>query len=288
VPVLESDDERAIPSAALEQQQRGTEDLVADRVTVERLYPSRERLWQRNGEKRAYIGQEFVGLLGKQRPHAGVDLVPPCALLIALVDEETTADYLTERPVAQGAPERQAVALQPSQATIEGQPPSLLQQPGLSEPSVPDKADHATLTLHPQAFERCINDGDFSLAAKKRLPVLAERIGPLRTLHRVGCQQLVDRDRLRLAFQQPQAKSAEVRVRLGGSPHRISNQDFARARPSLDPRSDVGRVADGGVVHAKVLADAPHDNGAAVQPHADTQASIARGEAVGVERFSYG
>jgi hypothetical protein len=53
-----------------------------------------------------------------------------------------------------------------------------------------------------------------------------------------------------------------------GRLHHVADADAARQRTLLQARGDVGGVADGGVVHAQVVADAPHHHRARVQTHA--------------------
>ena len=51
----------------------------------------------------------------------------------------------------------------------------------------------------------------------------------------------------------------------------LGDQDLARRRRLLEPRRDVGRVSDGGVVHTEIAADATDDHEPGVEPFSDIE-----------------
>ena len=59
-------------------------------------------------------------------------------------------------------------------------------------------------------------------------------------------------------------------------PRCLTHQNGAGLGDLLQPRGQIGRVADGGVVHAEVVTDPADDHRAAVESHPDGQSGAFR------------
>jgi hypothetical protein len=67
------------------------------------------------------------------------------------------------------------------------------------------------------------------------------------------------------------AEIGETKVRFSGAPCRIADADRAGVGVPLQTRGEVGGVADGGVVHAQVVADLADHHRTGVQANAQSQ-----------------
>ena len=52
---------------------------------------------------------------------------------------------------------------------------------------------------------------------------------------------------------------------------RFRDADLPRRRRLLEARRDIGRIANGRIVHAQVVANGPDDHQPGVEPHADRE-----------------
>ncbi len=81
--------------------------------------------------------------------------------------------------------------------------------------------------------------------------------------------QLVDRHRSREPLDGDDAEGLHGDVALGETEGMLGQEDLAGRRELLHAPRQVGRLSDGGVVHAQVAADRADHDLAGVQPHAN-------------------
>ena len=81
-------------------------------------------------------------------------------------------------------------------------------------------------------------------------------------------QQPMGDDRVGLALHLQRREALAAHGALDETLRRLADQHGAGLGGLLEPGREVGRVAHRGVVHAEVVADAPHDDEPAVEPHA--------------------
>ena len=265
VQVLDDDQQRP-PAAGLEQHetqrvQRALAHALQRRV-VERgeAVLDAEQLQQ---QRRALLGVQPQRL--QRRARLGRHRVRR----VALLDAALAAHEIEDRQVGNRRAVRAAARLQRRHLDAAERAPELVEQPRLAAAGVADDAHQAAapgLRLGQQLAEPAQLALAPHEAPERALGGVLE--GRLPRRH---ADDLVGGDRIALALdgertgrQQPQLAPHQTRGGLG-------DQDLAGRGGLLQPGGDVGRVADGGVVHAQVVADGADHDEARVESHAHGQ-----------------
>jgi hypothetical protein len=98
-----------------------------------------------------------------------------------------------------------------------------------------------------------------------------------------GARELEDLDRLLHALDRHRPVPLDLDIAVGQPAGGVGDQNGARPRELLHPGGQVGRLADGAVVHVEVAADRADDDVARVEPHADLHVhALAAAQLLGV------
>ena len=192
---------------------------------------------------------------------------------VPLLDLEAGPEDLEQRQVRCAVAIGRALALEPRDRLTLQRLPELEQQPRLADTRLADDTH------------------DLALPGSRALPALAEeaqlppstRQGTQPALHadleaaapRAPPRDVEDPHRLGPALDGDGPQRLGADVALHGPVRGLGHEHVAGLGERLQARRQVRRVADGGVVHAQVVADAPHDHRSGIdaepQPEIDTQ-----------------
>src|SRR5437016_1098902 len=201
-----------------------------------------------------------------QPAHAGLELLDLVALGLALLQPEGRLEELDDDVEWQRGAVGQAVALDIREGRLEPLALELVEQSRLADAGLAhDRDDLAAAAPGPLA----------ALAQKRELPgapdqrheppldrdLEARAPSPLPG-DRPGADRMVD------PLDAPHATILGEEVAAHEPMRGLTNQDSARRRVRLQPRRQIDRLALCRVVHAEVVADLPHNDGARVQPDA--------------------
>src|SRR5438132_2006282 len=201
-----------------------------------------------------------------QPAHAGLELLDLLAFGLALLQPEGRLEELDNDVEWQRWAVGQAVALDIREGRLEPLALQLVEQARLADAGLAhDRDDLAAAAPGPLA----------ALAQKRQLPGapdqrheppldrdLEARAPPALPGDPPGADRVVD------PLDAPHATILGDEVAAHEPMSGLTNQDSARRRFRLQPRRQIDRLALRRVVHAEVVADLPHDDGARVQPDA--------------------
>src|SRR5262249_45072787 len=193
-----------------------------------------------------------------------------------LLDPEVLAKLVHDRQQRVGLAERDAAALEPRRrlARRRQSPVEFEQQPRLADARLAgDEHDLPAPLANP--IEALHERGELLIAPDQRgEAALALDVEP--SLPAPGAHDLERMDR-RVALYRQLAQVECLEVSRDQPMRRGAGQHAARLRALLQARGDVGRVADGRVVHAEIVADFPHDDRTGVEPDPHLEAPLEPG-----------
>ena len=164
------------------------------------------------------------------------------------------------------AAEGQATPLEISDRPAGQRVPELEEQPRLADPGFADDAHHLSasgLHLDLQGAQRADLPGTSDELAQGTLAARLQRRAAL-----AASDDQVDGHWHRPAADLHRALGLELRVATDELRRGVADHDGAGFGHLLQAGRQVGRVADGGVVHPEVVADGPHDDEAGMKPEA--------------------
>ncbi len=287
VQIFHQDDERVAPAAAQRHLPQEGERAGLDRLRA----LAREGLGPLpHAEQMQHVGRARVGVdadLAQARAHLGHD----GGRRVRLGDAAVLADDLEHRQIGHRLAVGRAVALEPRDAAAAQPAAELPQEAGLAHAGLSHHAHHLPAPGL-RAREQFLQVLELALAADQR----GERRPGGRVEARAARPQpehAIRRHRLRPAAHRQRPHRLESHVALGEPGGGLAHENAARIRQLLESPRDIGGVADGGVVHAKVIADGAHHHETGVDPHPDGQRGSAGGgelahPALNVQRGQHG
>jgi len=159
--------------------------------------------------------------------------------------------------------ERDAASFHPA-SLVTDEPTKLVHQARLPDSGLPNDEHH--LALPGSRFLEAVPEGgQLTLTRDEdRQTPFGLDVEPAPRL--AGRHDLPRRRRLRLALQAELPERAHVKETSGQTVSRLGDHNRARLRHLLEARGDVRRVADGRVIHPKVVPDAADDDQPSVEP----------------------
>ena len=251
---------------------------------VERANSRRQMRRQRQCEQRADVGQQLFGRRAEEALDAGLQLAEGRSLVVRIVDVEATSKHLAKRPVAERAAERHALAFGPLQASAARVQARLVEQPRLAQAGLADETEEAA-NAGLDAFDALVGRSDLGASSDHRNDAGGRRsvLRFMRVVRAADAHERMDGERFGLALERPRAHRHAFDKGIDGAEHAVADENRPRLGLVLQPRRDIRRVADGGVVHAQVVADlADHDH-ARVQPDAQPQWRLAVRHRTGID-----
>ena len=173
-------------------------------------------------------------------------------------------------PIGKRASIRHAVAFEPFDPLVAERRVELVEEAGFPHPRLADHAHDLPVTCL-DASEAIVQEGELAAAAGE-LGQAAGRAHLEPAPPPTASSDPIDDHRLALPSDLDATQRLAEDVALDESMRRLGHQDRSRLRLGLHARGDMGGIADRGVVHAQIIADAADHDRTGVDP--DTQSEL--------------
>ena len=230
-------------------------------TALPRAHRGHRRVPRIHGEQGPQVWRH-PGDLPAEGGDAALDLQDDGGSRVALLDREHAPQQVDERVERHGAPEGEALSLEPSRAVVD-LTLKLVEEPRLADARLAHNQHHLALSRL-GAPEAILQDLKLALAPhERREPPLGLDVEPGARDARGHHEPRRHRLALPLERERPQGPGLEVAA--DGALDRFGDDDLARGRRLQEPGGHVGGVPDRGVVHAEVAADAADHHQARVE-----------------------
>ena len=207
-----------------------------------------------------HLGQVGQHVRAQRAHHIGqrvAQLAKAQFLGVVFADVEAGLEDFDERPIAEMAAERQRPALQPPHAGTDGLAAQFSAEAALARTRFAADHQHPAAALA-QLGHRLRRLAQFAFPPHHRCGHAQAAREQIAGMGGKRAQQFEGGNRGCDAFQGPGAQCSELEKRLPDGMNALADAHRARRGRALQTCGNVGGVADGGVVHAQVVADAAH------------------------------
>ena len=263
VQVLDHDDDRLHLTLPEEEPLHRVERVLAALGQVEGLPV---RVMGRHVEQPEQPGEERLQR-GVDREQPARDLVGDLGGLVPQLDLEVHAEEVDDGLIGGGLPVGDAAGLQDEPALGPRRVQEFPQEPGLADAGLGENRHDLAVSLAGQR-DRRLEVAELARAAHERgQPAGRRRLEP--RPHRIGADHLEHLEGRHEPLHRPLAERRHLHVALDEPEGRGRDEDGAGSGHLLHARRDVGRLPDGGVVHAQVARPQADDHLARVHADAD-------------------
>src|SRR5262249_1394874 len=201
-------------------------------------------------------------------PHAGLDLRYDLGLAVDLFDSEICAQLLDDRQERHRTSEGDAASFDEGGffTGLGESTAKLVDETRLPDARLAGQENDVSATAL-RLSEQILELGELALTADQRRETSFRRDVDA-GLPAARAKNLVRADECLVPLDAQLPEVTRLEEAVDRAMCKFRDQDRSRRAKRLEPRSDVGRIALGRVVHPQVVADSPDDDGAGVQPDA--------------------
>ncbi len=203
---------------------------------------------------------------------------------VGLEDPAIAAQHVESQPVGDAGAVGQAPPFDPAHPAVAQLPAELRQQPGFPDAGLADEPNRLAMPVLDLA-KGAVQNRQLAVAVDKRRGGsgrgLVDGGAPMR-----NAEQAVRHDRLALALEGQRPDRLDPGIAPGQRPGGFTDQDRAGLGCLLEPRGDIGGVADHRVVARQFVGDRAEDDGSGMNadPHRHVQSLGIGLIAIGAER----